>query len=82
MWWWILVWAVLLLAAAAALGLLGWRLFRQVLALGREVGSSGGRVSEALSDGDRRVSAPVTTSVFLDPEPPPPVQPRSRRSRR
>jgi len=82
MWWWILVWAVLLLAAAAAIGLLGWRLFRQVLALGREVGASGGRVSAALSDVDRHVAAPTTTSVFLDAEPPPAVQPRSRRSRR
>ncbi len=82
MWWWILVWAVLLLAAAAALGLLGWRLFRQVLALGREVGSSGGRVSAALADVDRGAGAPSTTSVFLDPEPPLAVQSRSRRSRR
>ena len=82
MWWWILVWAVLLLAAAAALGLLGWRLFRQVLALGREVGASGGRVSAALSAGDRHVGAPTTTSVFLDPEPPPTVKPRPRRTRR
>ena len=82
MWWWILVWAVLLVAAAAALGLLGWRLFRQVLALGREVGASGGRVSAALSAGDRHVGAPTSTSVFLDPEPPPTVKPRPRRTRR
>ena len=82
MWWWILIWAVLLLAAAAALGLLGWRLFRQVLALGREVGASGGRASAALADFDRHATAPTTTSVFLDPKPLPAVQPRPRRSRR
>lgn len=82
MWWWILIGTVLLVAAAAAIGLLGWRLFRQVLALGREVAASGGRVSDALTAVDRHMAAPTTTSVFLDPEPPPAVQPRSRRTRR
>ncbi len=82
MWWWILVWAVLLLAALAVLGLLGWRLFRQLLALGREVGASGGRVSAALADVDRHVAAPTTTSVFLDADPTPVVQSRPRRVRR
>lgn len=66
--WWILVWAVLLLATAALIALLGWRLFRQVLDLGREIGVSGGRVSDAMAQmrGPASVSAP--SSVFLDPD--------------
>lgn len=65
--WWILIWALLLLLAAAVIGLLGWRLFRQVLALGRELGDSGGRVGDVLSAMHRPASAPPTSSVFLDP---------------
>lgn len=66
--WWILVWAVLLLASAALIALLGWRLFRQVLALGREVGASGGRASEAMAQMRGPASASAPSSVFLDPD--------------
>lgn len=62
--WWILVWVLLVVASAAVVGLLGWRLFRQVLAFGSELGASGGRVAEAMSP--RGEPAPVTTSVFVD----------------
>lgn len=64
--WWILIWALLLLAALASLGLLGWRLFRQVLALGREIGTSGGRVADALAALDRPQAVTAPSSVFLD----------------
>lgn len=66
--WWILVWAVLLLAAAALIALLGWRLFRQVLDLGREIGASGGRASEAMAGMQGSVQASAPSSVFLDPD--------------
>ncbi len=80
--WWILVWALLLVAAAAAIGLLGWRLVRQVLALGRELGASAGRVSDATAamHAPDQVAAP--SSVFLDPDAQPAVQPRTRGSAR
>jgi len=66
--WWILIWALLLLAAAAAIGLLGWRLVRQLIALGRELAASGDRVAQVMSAADAggRVAAP--SSVFLDPD--------------
>lgn len=66
--WWILVWVLLLLAAAALIALLGWRLFRQVLALGREVGASGGRASVAMAQMRGPVSTSASSSVFLDPD--------------
>jgi len=65
--WWILVWALLLLAAVSVIGLLGWRLFRQVVALGRELGASGGRVAQAMAARDQPGAAtPSPASVFLD----------------
>jgi hypothetical protein len=45
MWWWILVWAVLVIAAAGAFTLLSWRLVRQVIALGRQLGASADELS-------------------------------------
>ncbi|UNX53195.1 hypothetical protein MF406_09100 [Georgenia sp. TF02-10] len=48
MWW--LVWTVLVLAALAVVGLLGWRLWQQVRALGREASRAGealGRLDQA-----------------------------------
>lgn len=47
--WWILVWLLLLLAAVAVIGLLGWRLFRQVLALGRDLGAAAGSLAAAMA---------------------------------
>jgi len=76
--WWILVWAFLLLTAVAVIGLLGWRLFRQVLALGREVGASGGRAGAAMAGMRQQVGAPAPSSVFLDPDSPRDVNTRSR----
>lgn len=66
MWWWILVWVLLVLAAVAALGLLGWRLFKQVLGLGREFGTSGSRVADAMS-GIRAPGPVVPSSVLANP---------------
>ena len=76
--WWILGWALLLLAAVAVIGLLGWRLFRQVLALGREVGASGGRASAAMAGLHQPVPTPAPSSVFLDPDAQSAANPRSR----
>ena len=82
--WWILVWALLLLAATAVMGLLGWRLFRQVLALGREFAASGGRVADALAGVHQPEPVAAPSSVFLDPDAQPEVgrRSRSRRHRR
>ncbi len=76
--WWILIWALLLLAAVATLALLGWRLFRQVLALGRELGASGGRVADALAALHRPQAVSAPSSVFLDPGAQPELGRRSR----
>ncbi|WP_460446634.1 hypothetical protein [Angustibacter aerolatus] len=46
--WWVLIWIVLALGALAFLGLLGWRLIKQVIELGRELGRSGEKVATAL----------------------------------
>lgn len=75
--WWILVWALLVLAAVVVIGLLGWRLFHQVLALGREVGASGGRAGDAMAGMRRPVRASSPSSVFLDPDSLPDVKSRS-----
>ena len=80
--WWILVWVLLLLAAVAVIGLLGWRLFRQVLALGRAVGASGARVSEVLATTGRSGPVSAPSSVFLDPDSQPAAKSRSRGVRR
>lgn len=80
--WWILIWVLLVLAAAAVLALLGWRLFRQVLALGREIGASGGRVADTLAALHRPEAVAAPSSVFLDPGAQPEVGRRSRGRRR
>lgn len=65
MWWWILIWVLLLLASAVALAALGWRLFRQLLALGRQLGSSADDVSVALTP--IRTHYEPASSVLVDP---------------
>lgn len=49
MWWWILIWVLLLLGALAVVALLGWHLVRRGIALGRELGRSAERASDALA---------------------------------
>jgi hypothetical protein len=65
-WWWILVWVLLVIAAVAVLGLLGWRLFKQVVGLGREFGASGTRIADAMS-GIRAPGPVVPSSVLAIP---------------
>lgn len=64
--WWIIGWTLLVLAALAFLGLLGWRLVRQLLALGRELGRSAERIGPVMD----RLSEPYesATSVLVDPQ--------------
>lgn len=47
------MWVLLVLAALVVLGLLGYRLFRQVKALLREVSATSRRVSSTRADGQR-----------------------------
>lgn len=53
MWWWVLVWTVLVLGALGVLALLAWRLFRQLLGLGREVGEAAERLAVVGEELDR-----------------------------
>lgn len=47
--WWILLWVLLVLGAVALLGWLAYRLLRQGLAFGRQLGESAGQVADALA---------------------------------
>lgn len=84
--WWILVWALLVVGAVLVIGLLVWRLVKQLLALGRTIGESAGKAGDAFApSGVHATDAPP--SVFLDPEAPggpdaPPVTRQTLRSGR
>lgn len=60
--WWILVWLLLLIAAVAVIGLLGWRLFRQVLALGRDLGAAASSMAAAMA-ADTSAAAQVPSAA-------------------
>lgn len=64
-WWWILIWLLLALAAATTFVLLGWRLIRQVIALGREVARNLDRLTEAMHPQPQPYQP--ATSVLAEP---------------
>lgn len=64
--WWVLIWIVLALGALAFLGLLGWRLVKQVIALGRELGRTGEKVATALEPVQQAYRPEV--SVLVEPD--------------
>lgn len=76
------MWVLLVVAAVAVIAALGWRLVRQLLALGRQVGASGEQVSDALAAMRTAPGAAPTSSVFLAPDVPPAVTRRSPATRR
>jgi len=80
-WWWILIWVLLFVAALVALGLVGWRVVRRGIALGRELATSAETVSRETS-ALRAASEHFRPepSVLVDPDAAP--DPRRRRDRR
>jgi len=68
-WWWVLVWTVVLLGSLALLTLLGIRLFRQGVALGRELEVAATRFSRVADRLDElgRAFTPEPSAVFEDP---------------
>ena len=69
MWWWVLVWTVVVLGSLALLVLLGLRLFRQGVALGRELEVAATRFSSVADRLDElsRAFTPEPSAVFEDP---------------
>lgn len=68
---WFLLWALLLIGAAAVLGLLGYRVFRQGMALLAELSDAAGLLSDA-ADRAARLAPPgpapaAEPAVFADP---------------
>lgn len=65
MWWWLLIWTLLVIGGLVVIALVIWRLIRQVIALGREIGRQADRLRVELD----RVPDPYrpARSVLSDP---------------
>jgi hypothetical protein len=65
MWWWILGWALLILLALVFHAWLGWRLVKQAVRLGRQLGDSAEQARPIMEVGRQPYQPAV--SVLVDP---------------